>query len=316
MTVLAGRQCPPVLGKCLLFDIAKTMANMLSMNAVFTREQGNMHYGDQTFESRSEDGRSIAIHGPEGFEGMRRAGRLAAEVLDFITPYVVHGAVTAELDELCDRFTRDHGAVSAPIGYRGYPKATCISPNHVVCHGIPSDKRLENGDIVNIDVTVILEGWYGDTSRMFYVGDGIGVKARRLVETTYEAMMRGIKVVRPGATFGDIGHAIQTFAEEAGFSVVRDFCGHGIGREFHSAPSVMHYGEVGRGQVIRPGMFFTVEPMINAGKFAVKVLGDGWTAVTRDKSLSAQFEHSVGVTESGAEIFTLSPKGYTLPPYG
>jgi methionyl aminopeptidase len=258
---------------------------------------------------------AIEIHGPADFAAMRKAGRLAAEVLDYITPYVVPGAVTAELDEMCDTFTRERGATSAPLGYRGYPKATCISPNHVVCHGIPSDKRLENGDIVNIDITVILDGWYGDTSRMFFVGDKINLKARRLVEVTYDAMMLGIQAVKPGATLGDIGHAIQSFAEEARFSVVRDFCGHGLGRIFHTVPSVLHYGEPGDGDVLKPGMFFTVEPMINAGRYEVKVLKDGWTAVTKDKSLSAQFEHSVGVTETGVEIFTLSPKGHTKPPY-
>ena len=257
----------------------------------------------------------IPLHGPEAFESMRKAGRLAAEVLDFITPYVVPGAVTGELDSLCDQFTRDHGAISAPLGYRGYPKATCISPNHVVCHGIPGDKRLENGDIVNVDITVILDGWYGDTSRMFFVGDKINLKARRLVEVTYEALMLGIAAVKPGATLGDIGHAIQTLAEAAHFSVVRDFCGHGLGRTFHSAPSVLHFGNPGEGEVLKPGMFFTIEPMINAGRYETKVLQDGWTAVTKDKSLSAQFEHSLGVTETGVEIFTLSPKGLKKPPY-
>jgi methionyl aminopeptidase len=258
---------------------------------------------------------SIEIHGEEDFAAMRRAGRLAAEVLDFITPYVVPGAVTGELDEMCDKFTLEHGATSAPLGYRGYPKATCISPNHVVCHGIPGDKRLENGDIVNIDITVLLDGWHGDTSRMFLVGDKVSVKARRLVDVTYEAMMRGIEVIKPGATLGDIGHAIQSFAEEARFSVVRDFCGHGVGRVFHTPPSVLHYGEPGEGDELKAGMIFTVEPMINAGRYETKVLKDGWTAVTRDKSLSAQFEHSIGVTENGVEIFTLSPKGLTHPPY-
>ncbi|MCL2469962.1 MAG: type I methionyl aminopeptidase [Alphaproteobacteria bacterium] len=246
---------------------------------------------------------------------MRHAGRLAAEVLDFITPFVKPGVTTGELDELCDHYTKSHGAVSAPLGYRGYPRATCISLNHVVCHGIPNGRKLEEGDVANIDITVILNGWYGDTSRMYYVGDKISVKARRLVETTYEAMMRGIAVVRDGATIGDIGHAIQSYVEPLGFSVVRDFCGHGLGRVFHCAPSVLHYGEKGEGEVLRKGMFLTIEPMINAGKFGVKVLSDGWTAVTKDRSLSAQFEHSLGVTEDGCEIFTLSPKGWTLPPY-
>ncbi len=255
------------------------------------------------------------LHGPEGFEGMRKAGRLAAEVLDYITPHVQPGVTTGELDKLCDQFTRDHGAVSAPLGYRGYPKATCISLNHVVCHGIPGDRVLENGDIANIDVTVILDGWYGDTSRMYLVGDKVGIKARRLVSATYEAMMRGIAVVRDGATVGDIGHAIQSYVEPMGFSVVRDFCGHGLGRVFHCAPSVLHYGQPGKGDVLRAGMFLTIEPMINAGKFGVKVLSDGWTAVTKDRSLSAQFEHSLAVTETGYEIFTKSPKGLDGPPY-
>jgi methionyl aminopeptidase len=246
---------------------------------------------------------------------MRKAGRLAAETLDFITPYVQPGVTTGELDQLCERFIRDHGAIPAPLGYRGYPKATCISINHVVCHGIPGDKRLRDGDILNLDITVILDGWYGDTSRMFLVGDNISVKARKLVDVTYDALMRGIAVVRPGATLGDIGHAIQTYAEGQRFSIVRDFCGHGLGRVFHDAPSVLHFGQAGSGTVLREGMFFTIEPMINAGRYDVKILSDGWTAVTKDKSLSAQFEHSIGVTADGCEIFTLSPAGYTKPPY-
>ncbi|HUY68763.1 MAG TPA: type I methionyl aminopeptidase [Alphaproteobacteria bacterium] len=258
---------------------------------------------------------AIELHGAADFAAMRKAGRLAAEVLDFITPYVVPGAVTGELDDLCDQFTRERGATSAPLGYRGYPRATCISPNHIVCHGIPGDKRLENGDIVNIDITVLLDGWHGDTSRMFLVGDKVSLKARRLVDVTYECLMKGIEAVKPGATLGDIGHAIQSHAEAARFSVVRDFCGHGVGRIFHTVPSVLHCGQPGEGEVLKSGMIFTVEPMINAGRFDVKILKDGWTAVTRDKSLSAQFEHSIGVTDTGAEIFTLSPKGFTRPPY-
>jgi methionyl aminopeptidase len=275
----------------------------------------------QAVEGATEDGEpaslaeAIELHGPEAFAGMRRAGRLAAEVLDFITPHVVPGARTGDLDDLCDQFTRDHGAVSAPLGYRGYPRATCISPNHIVCHGIPGDKRLEDGDIANIDITVILDGWYGDTSRMFLIGDKVNLKARRLVEVTYECLMLGIEAIKPGATFGDLGHAIQTHAEAARFSVVRDFCGHGLGRVFHTLPSVLHYGRPGEGLKIQPGMLFTVEPMINAGKYDVKVLSDGWTAVTKDKSLSAQFEHTIGITETGVEIFTLSPKGWHKPPY-
>ncbi len=256
------------------------------------------------------------IHDQAAFEGMRRAGRLAAETLDMITPHVVPGVTTEDLDRLCHDFIVAHGAVPAPLNYRGFPKSICTSVNHVVCHGIPSsDKRLRDGDILNIDVTVILDGWHGDTSRMFFVGKP-GVKARRLVETTYEAMMRGIAAVKPGATLGDIGHAIQSFAESKRFSVVRDFCGHGLGRVFHDAPSVLHYGRAGTGAVLREGMFFTIEPMINAGRYEVKILQDGWTAVTRDTKLSAQFEHSVGVTAEGHEIFTLSPLGWHQPPYG
>ncbi len=258
----------------------------------------------------------IPIHDAEGFEGMRRAGRLAAEVLDFITPHVQPGVTTGELDRLCHDFILDHGAIPAPLNYRGFPKSICTSVNHVVCHGIPDDrKRLADGDIVNIDITVILEGWHGDTSRMFLVGDKVGIKARKLVDVTYEAMMRGIAEVRPGATLGDIGHAIQSYAESQRFSVVRDFCGHGIGRIFHAPPSVLHFGEPGHGLPLVEGMFFTIEPMINAGRHETKILQDGWTAVTKDRSLSAQFEHTVGVTAGGYEIFTLSPKGYTKPPY-
>lgn len=249
----------------------------------------------------------ITIHGIQGFEGMRKAGKLAAQTLDFITPYVKVGVTTQELDQLCHKFILDHGAIPAPLGYRGYPKSICTSINHVVCHGIPGDKKLLDGDILNIDVTVIVDGWHGDTSRMFTVGK-VGVRAAKLIDTTYEAMMRGIEVVRPGATLGDIGYAIQSFAEKQGFSVVRDFCGHGLGKIFHSAPNVVHYGKPGQGLELKEGMFFTIEPMINAGRYDVKILADGWTAVTRDKSLSAQFEHSLGVTANGYEIFTLSGK--------
>ena len=261
------------------------------------------------------ESRRIRLHGPAEFEAMRRAGRLAAETLDQITHYVRAGVTTGELDRLCHEFIVGHGAVPAPLGYRGFPKSICTSVNHVVCHGIPGDKRLADGDIINIDVSVILDGWHGDTSRMFVIGD-VGVKARRLVDATYEAMMRGIEAVKPGATLGDIGHTIQDFAEANRFSVVRDFCGHGLGRVFHDAPSVLHYGDAGTGLPLRAGMFFTIEPMINAGRWEVKVLNDGWTAVTKDRSLSAQFEHSVGVTETGHEIFTLSPAGLHKPPYG
>lgn len=262
----------------------------------------------------STDG--IELHPVGDFEGMRRAGRLAAETLDMITPHVVPGAVTEDLDKIIELFMTKNGAIPATLGYKGYPKSSCISINHVVCHGIPSkDKKLADGDIVNIDVTCILDGWYGDTSRTFFVGDKVPVKARRLVEVTYECMMRGIEAVKPGNTLGDVGHAIQSLAEENRFSVVRDFCGHGLGRSFHEAPSVVHFGRPGEGVILEPGMFFTIEPMINAGHYATKVLSDGWTAVTRDRSLSAQFEHTLAVTENGYEIFTLSPKGYTKPPY-
>jgi methionyl aminopeptidase len=257
----------------------------------------------------------IKIHGAEGFEGMRRAGRLAAEVLDFITPHVQPGITTDALDRLCHDFIVSHGAIPAPLNYRGFPRSICTSINHVVCHGIPGDRRLMEGDIVNLDITVILDGWHGDTSRMFLVGDKVPLKARRLVDLTYEAMMLGIAQVKPGVRVGAIGHAIQTLVESQRFSVVRDFCGHGIGRIFHDAPSILHFGAPEDGPVLRPGMFFTVEPMVNAGRFEVKILSDGWTAVTKDRSLSAQFEHTVGVTETGYEIFTLSPKGWTRPPY-
>ncbi len=257
----------------------------------------------------------ITIHGPEAFVGMRAAGQLAAETLDYITPHVVPGVSTGELNDLCETFIRDHGATPAPLNYRSYPKATCISLNHVVCHGIPGDRRLASGDILNIDITVILNSWYGDTSRMFIAGDNAPVKARKLIDVTYDAMMLGIEAVKPGAHLGDVGEAIQTFAESHRFSVVRDFCGHGLGQVFHAPPSVVHYGTKGTGVELKPGMIFTIEPMINGGRHEVKILSDGWTAVTRDRSLSAQFEHSVGVTEDGVEIFTLSPAGYTKPPY-
>jgi len=275
----------------------------------------DMYTVDLAVDRTTGERTPIKIHGPEAFEGMRRAGRLAAETLDFITPYVQPGVTTGELDTLCHQFILERKAIPAPLGYRGFPKSICTSINHVVCHGIPSDKkRLENGDIINIDVTPIVDGWHGDTSRMFPIGK-VGVRGSKLVDVTYDAMMRGIELVRPGTTLGDIGHAIQSHAESQGFSVVTDFCGHGLGQIFHDAPSVLHYGVPGTGLVLMPGMFFTVEPMINAGRPETKILSDGWTAVTRDKSLSAQFEHSIGVTETGCEIFTLSPKGWHKPPY-
>ena len=273
-----------------------------------------MQDAESAHDEWSYEARRIKIHDAEAFAAMRRAGRLAAEALDFITPHVQPGLATGELDRLCHDFIVAAGAIPAPLNYRGFPKSICTSINHVVCHGIPSDKRLQDGDIINIDVTVILDGWHGDTSRMFCVGK-VGVKAQKLVDVTYEAMMRGIETVRPGATLGDIGHAIQSFAESHRFSVVRDFCGHGIGKVFHDTPSVLHIGKPGKGAPLREGMFFTVEPMINAGRYEVKVLEDGWTAVTRDRSLSAQFEHTVGVTADGFEIFTRSPAGLDRPPY-
>jgi methionyl aminopeptidase len=258
--------------------------------------------------------RRIKVHGAEGFAGMRVAGRLAAEVLDFIMPHVQPGIPTEELDRLCHDFIVERNAIPAPLNYRGFPKSICTSINHVVCHGIPGPRKLLDGDTVNIDITVIVDGWHGDTSRMYCVGK-VGVQAMKLIDVTYEAMMRGIEMVKPGATVGDIGHAIQSYAEKHRFSVVRDFCGHGIGRIFHDTPSILHFGRPGQGPELKAGMFFTVEPMINAGRFDVKILEDGWTAVTRDKKLSAQFEHSVAVTETGHEIFTLSPTEMHRPPY-
>jgi methionyl aminopeptidase len=267
-----------------------------------------------TMDNDIESARRIPIHAPADFEGMRCAGRLAAEALDFITPHVQAGVSTGALDELLHDFTLAHRAIPATLGYRGYTKSSCISVNHVVCHGIPGDRVLMEGDILNVDVTVILDGWHGDTSRMYAVGE-VSTKAKLLMEVTHAAMMKGIAAIRPGATLGDIGHAIQAHAERHRFSIVRDFCGHGIGRKFHEPPNVLHFGRPGEGPVLREGMFFTVEPMVNAGRPEVKILEDGWTAVTRDRSLSAQFEHMVGVTAKGVEIFTLSPAGLHKPPY-
>lgn len=257
----------------------------------------------------------IELHPESDFVGMRRAGQLAAEVLDMITEHVQVGVTTEELNTICHDYIIRHGAIPAPLNYHGFPKSICTSINHVVCHGIPGPKKLLNGDIVNIDVTVILDGWYGDTSRMYVAGD-TNVKAKRLMDITYQALMAGIEVVKPGATLGDIGKAIQKIAEGARFSVVRDFCGHGLGRTFHSEPQILHYYHKSSDDtVLEAGMFFTIEPMINAGTWETKVLADGWTAVTRDKGLSAQFEHSLAVTETGYEIFTISPKGLHKPPY-
>jgi methionyl aminopeptidase len=272
-----------------------------------------MTFVDAAVAPRRKTG-EIKIHQAADFEGMRRAGRLTAEALDLLAEHVKPGATTEALDRLIFEFGMDHGAYPAPLMYRGYRKAICTSINHVVCHGIPNDKPMREGDIVNIDVTFVLDGWHGDSSRMYPVGE-IPRRAARLVEVTHEAMMRGIAVIRPGATTGDIGHAIQSFAEAERCSVVRDFCGHGLGRLFHDEPNILHYGRPGEGVPLKPGMFFTVEPMINLGRPHVKVLGDGWTAVTRDRSLSAQFEHTVAVTETGVEIFTLSSKGLHQPPY-
>jgi methionyl aminopeptidase len=257
---------------------------------------------------------AIKLHDDSGFAGMRKAGRLAAEILDALAPHVVPGVTTGELDDIVRRMTLDGGGVPATLGYRGYTHSCCISLNNVICHGIPGDYRLKDGDILNIDVTPQVDGWHGDTSRMFIAGEA-SIKARRLVEVTYECLMLGIEQARPGNHLGDIGHAIQRHAEKHRYGVVRDFCGHGVGRVFHDSPEVVHIGRPGSGPELKPGMFFTIEPMINIGKPDVKMLDDGWTAVTRDRTLSAQFEHSIGITETGCEIFTKSPAGRDCPPY-
>jgi len=256
----------------------------------------------------------IRIHNPEDFAGMQAAGALAARILDDIIPLVVPGTTTAAIDAAIEAMVTEAGAKSATIGYKGYQHASCISVNHVVCHGIPGTKVLKDGDILNIDVTVIVDGWFGDTSRMFVAGR-MPRKADRLVQVTHDALFKGIEMVRPGKTFGDIGHAIQSFVEGHRMSVVRDFCGHGLGQVFHAPPNVLHYGRPGTGPVLEEGMFFTIEPMVNLGRAETKVLADDWTAVTRDKSLSAQFEHSIGVTADGYEIFTLSPGNRFHPTY-
>ena len=250
----------------------------------------------------------------EKFEKMRIAGKLASNTLDMITDHIKPGISTEKIDNLCFEYIRDNGGHSAPLFYRGYKKSVCTSLNHVICHGIPSDRTLVEGDILNIDVTAVVNNFYGDTSRMFVVPD-ISVKAKNLIDATYESLINSIKILKPGVRLGDIGHEIQTFVEEKGFRVVRDFCGHGIRNVFHEPPNVLHYGNKNTGKELVPGMTFTIEPMINAGKFESKLLNDGWTAVTKDKSLSAQFEHTVGITENGYEIFTESDKGYTKPPY-
>jgi methionyl aminopeptidase len=273
-----------------------------------------MIYVDAEQVERRQPG-TIKIHGPDAFAGMRKAGRLAAEALDLVYDAIRPGITTEELDSLCFQFAMDHGAYPAPLNYRGYRRAICTSVNHVVCHGIPNDKPLREGDIINVDVTLIVDGWHGDCSRMYAVGE-LPRRAARLNVVTYESLMRGIAVVKPGATTGDIGHAIQTYAEGERCSVVRDFCGHGLGRLFHDEPNILHYGNPGEGVVLKAGMFFTIEPMINLGRPQVKVLGDGWTAVTRDRSLSSQFEHTLGVTEDGCEVFTYSPRGLDGPQPG
>ena len=256
----------------------------------------------------------IKLHGEAAFAGMRKAGRLTAEALDMLTAHVQPGVTTEEIDQVVFDFAVAHGAYPAPLDYRGYRKSICTSLNHVVCHGLPDRKPLKDGDIANIDVTLIVDGWHGDSSRMYLVGD-VSRRAQRLVEVTHEALMRGLAVVREGATTGDIGAAIQDFAEGERCSVVRDFCGHGLGRLFHDEPNILHYGRKGEGITLKAGMFFTIEPMINLGRPHVKILSDGWTAVTRDRSLSAQFEHTLGVTKDGCEVFTYSPVGLHQPPY-
>ena len=250
----------------------------------------------------------------ESFEQIRIAGNLAAETLDEVTSCIKPGVTTNNLNKICYEYIRDNGGYSAPLFYKGFPKSCCTSANHVVCHGIPTNKYLNEGDILNIDVTAIVDGWHGDTSRMFFVGE-VSIKSRNLIATTYEAMMKAISTIKSGIKLGIIGETIQTYVEKKGFSVVRDFCGHGIGTTFHKAPNILHYGKKDEGIELKPGMLFTVEPMINEGEYHTKVLKDGWTAVTKDKSLSAQFEHTVGITNEGFEIFTKSKKNYNQPPY-
>ena len=250
----------------------------------------------------------------EKFEKMRVAGKLAAETLDEVTPFIKPGITTNKIDKICYEYIRDNGGYSAPLFYRGFKNSLCTSLNHVICHGIPSERVLEDGDILNVDVTAIVDGYYGDTSRMYSIGK-ISVKAKNLIDATYQSMMNAIKILKPGIKLGDIGHEIQSYVEEKNYSVVRDFCGHGISNTFHEPPNILHYGKKNTGLELKPGMTFTIEPMINIGKYESKLLNDGWTAVTKDKSLSAQFEHTIGITENGYEIFTESVKNYTLPPY-
>ncbi len=257
---------------------------------------------------------TVKKYSKKDFEGLRRAGKVAAHILDYITPFVQVGITTAELDKLCHEEILRNNAIPACLGYNGYPNATCISLNHVICHGIPSQRKLVNGDILNIDVTVIVNGWYGDTSRMYVVGKPSN-KAKELIEVTYNALMIAIDLVRPGVRLGDIGHAIQSYVEGKKFSVVRDYCGHGTGKIFHDEPAVLHFGKPGTGLELEPGYVFTIEPMINVGTYRTRLLGDGWTVISADRSLSAQFEHTIGVTEEGCEIFTNSLIGLTKPPY-
>lgn len=271
-------------------------------------------YMTMTADTPTTRSTAIKLYDESGFAGMRKAGRLAAEILDALVPHVVPGVTTGELDDIVRRMTLDGGGVPATLGYRGYTHSCCISLNNVICHGIPGDYRLKDGDILNIDVTPLVDGWHGDTSRMYIVGE-TSIKARRLVEVTYECLMLGIEHAKPGNHLGDIGYVIQRHAEKHRYGVVRDFCGHGLGQVFHDSPEVVHIGRPGTGPELRPGMFFTIEPMINIGKPGVKMLDDGWTAVTRDRTLSAQFEHSIGITETGCEIFTRSPAGLDCPPY-
>jgi methionyl aminopeptidase len=268
----------------------------------------------ETLTSATRQTNQITYYGPDGFAGMREAGELAARCLDALYEIVAPGVTTQDIDDFIFQFGLEHGAVPATLNYRGYRKSSCTSINHVVCHGIPNEKPLREGDIVNIDVTYVLDGWHGDSSRMYGAGR-LKRAAERLIEVTYECLMRGIAAIHPGGRMGDIGHAIQHYAEAQRCSVVRDFCGHGVGRAFHEPPNVLHYGQAGEGLEIKPGMIFTVEPMINLGRPHVKLLSDGWTAVTRDRSLSAQFEHTIGVTERGVEIFTLSPSGRSWLPW-
>ena len=250
----------------------------------------------------------------ESFDRMKVAGSLAAKTLDEVTSHIKPGISTKKIDKICYEFIKDNGGYSAPLYYRGFPKSCCTSVNHIVCHGIPGEKYLKDGDIINVDVTAIVNGWHGDTSRMFFVGD-VSIKSKNLVAATYDSMMKAISIIKEGIHLGDIGETIQTYVEKKGFSVVRDFCGHGVSNVFHEPPNILHYGKKNNGLEIKPGMTFTIEPMVNAGKYDVKVLNDGWTAVTKDKSLSAQFEHTIGITDNGYEIFTESDKGYNKPPY-